>query len=210
MAECPQWVRPESDEQLISVVRGLDQFHRFISGAAASHILLHSDLKEWHGKIFRDVVPLPYYAGHYRSDDKKLPCLAIDVQIGGHLGAPYQEVPRLMHEHSEQMQDAIKHTDKYISSIPTYVNRSRATVQLAALYAGRFIQIHPFLNGNGRMSRLISNYVFVRYGYPAAYYGPYPRPAAAGDYATASEACMTGNFHLLFRYLLASLAGKSV
>jgi len=176
MAECPKWVSAESNEQLISVVRGLDQFRRFISGAAATHILLHDDLKEWHEKIFHDVVPLPYYAGHYRCDDAKLPCLAIDVQIGSLPGALYQQVPRLMHELSLEIQDAIRRTDKYVSSNPTTANRTRAAVELAALYAGKFIQIHPFLNGNGRMSRLISNYVFVRYGYPAAYYESYPRP----------------------------------
>lgn len=210
MAECPPWVTPETDQQLNSVVRGLDEFHRFIYRAAAGHILLHTDLKEWHGRIFKGVVPIPYYAGHYRCNDPKFPCLATDVLIGGHRGAPYADVPRLMHEHSLEMQEAIRRTDKYISSNPTYANRVRAVVQLAALYAGRFIQIHPFLNGNGRMSRLTSNYVFGRYGYPAAYFLPYPRPTAAGDYETATAACMVGDFNPLFRYLLASLARTSL
>lgn len=210
MAECPPWVSPESDEQLTSVVRGLLGFQRFVSGAAARHVLVHGDLKEWHGKIFKDVAPLPYYAGHYRCVDPKFPCLAQSVYIGGYPGAPYEEVPRLMHEHSDQMQDAVRRTDKYISSNPTSINRLCATVQLASLYAGRFIQIHPFLNGNGRMSRLISNYVFGRYGYPAAYYESYPRPRTVGDYETSNAACMVGNFIPLYRYLLASLARKSI
>ena len=30
-----------------------------------------------------------------------------------------------------------------------------------------FVQIHPFCNGNGRMARLLMNYVLLRAGYPA-------------------------------------------
>ena len=39
-------------------------------------------------------------------------------------------------------------------------------VHLAALVHLRFVSIHPFGDGSGRMSRLLMNYVLHKYGYP--------------------------------------------
>ena len=39
-------------------------------------------------------------------------------------------------------------------------------IELAALFHYRFIRIHPFEDGNGRISRLIVNYILARHGYP--------------------------------------------
>jgi Fic family protein len=39
-------------------------------------------------------------------------------------------------------------------------------VELAALVHLKFVTIHPFIDGNGRLSRLIMNFVLKRYGYP--------------------------------------------
>ena len=39
-------------------------------------------------------------------------------------------------------------------------------VELAALVHLRFVTIHPFGDGNGRLSRLMMNFVLNKYGYP--------------------------------------------
>ena len=39
-------------------------------------------------------------------------------------------------------------------------------IELAAIFHYRYIRIHPFEDGNGRMARLMSNYILSRHGYP--------------------------------------------
>ncbi|OAV72887.1 p120 protein [Bacteroidales bacterium Barb6] len=39
-------------------------------------------------------------------------------------------------------------------------------VELAALLHFRYIRVHPFEDGNGRIARLLVNYVLLRHGYP--------------------------------------------
>ena len=43
---------------------------------------------------------------------------------------------------------------------------SLSPIELAALFHYRYIRIHPFEDGNGRISRLIVNYILRRHGYP--------------------------------------------
>jgi fido (protein-threonine AMPylation protein) len=190
------------------VASGLIEFQQFIYRNSRTHILQHGDLKTWHGKIFRDSVPIPYYAGNYRSDNPQRPCLRRDVAIGGQNGAPFAQVPEFMRQWSNEFHTRIVKTDDYVGSNPSPTNRARAVLQLAALSAGKFLGIHPFLNCNGRTSRLITNYVLHRYDYPMPYYNPYPRPGA--PYAQATAASMVGNYTPMFQYLLGLLATASV
>ena len=39
-------------------------------------------------------------------------------------------------------------------------------IELAAVFHYRYIRIHPFEDGNGRISRLLVNYILTRHGYP--------------------------------------------
>lgn len=39
-------------------------------------------------------------------------------------------------------------------------------IELAALFHYRYIRIHPFEDGNGRIARLMVNFILCRYGYP--------------------------------------------
>lgn len=50
-----------------------------------------------------------------------------------------------------------------------WYDRSKSSlhpVELAAAVHLRFVTVHPFADGNGRMSRLLMNFVLKRYGYP--------------------------------------------
>ena len=45
-------------------------------------------------------------------------------------------------------------------------NGTMKPIELASLFHYRYIRIHPFEDGNGRISRLIVNYILYRHGYP--------------------------------------------
>lgn len=48
-----------------------------------------------------------------------------------------------------------------------FYNRSDAhPILKAIIFKTKFIRIHPFRDGNGRTSRILLNYMLVRYGYP--------------------------------------------
>jgi Fic family protein len=105
---------------------------------------------------------------------------------------------------SNRLVDAVVQTDRYVASNPALPDRIRSVLQLAAFGFGTLVQIHPFINGNGRMSRLLCNYILCRYGYEMPFYSSHPRPNH--NYATASQACMTGDFRGMYQYLLLVLS----
>ncbi|MBP5229206.1 MAG: Fic family protein [Bacteroidales bacterium] len=45
-------------------------------------------------------------------------------------------------------------------------NGELSPIELAALFHYRYIRIHPFEDGNGRIARLIVNYILIKNGYP--------------------------------------------
>ena len=85
-------------------------------------------------------------AGHYRRQN---------VRILGARHIPPQsvKVPRLMSEFI-----AWFHEKEYIFSPP----------ELAAAIHYRLVMIHPFIDGNGRVARLLMNLILMKNGYPPA------------------------------------------
>ena len=62
-------------------------------------------------------------------------------------------------------------TPALMSDLVDWYNRAEAEgklspVELAALFHYRYIRIHPFEDGNGRIARLLVNFILARHGYP--------------------------------------------
>ena len=62
-------------------------------------------------------------------------------------------------------------TPALMTDLVKWYNKAEAegkltTVELAALFHYRYIRIHPFEDGNGRIARLLMNFILLRHGYP--------------------------------------------
>ena len=124
------------------------------------------------------------------------------------IGTPFRDVPELMKAFSSQLRTAAHASDTFISSTLSDIKQKQAALQLVSFAVGTPIKIHPFINGNGRMSRLTANYFLHRYGLPLLFRSPQNRPQEP-DYAAAGAACMRGDFKPLYRYLLLTMATTS-
>ena len=81
-------------------------------------------------------------AGTYRN---------VDVRVGQYICPRHEEVPKLM----------TRFFDWY-----RILNKKLHPFELAALTHLKFVRIHPFRDGNGRMARLLMNFVLLKNGYP--------------------------------------------
>ena len=62
-------------------------------------------------------------------------------------------------------------TPALMTDLVKWYNKAEAegkltAVELAALFHYRYIRIHPFEDGNGRIARLLMNFILLRHGYP--------------------------------------------
>jgi len=206
---CPEWKNEEEPfDKLDSIVRAAESIYAFIRRQnAKGYFLDHGHLKDWHGKLFREVLPVSYYAGNYRSADPRYPCLNTEIQVAGVLGTPFQDVEMRMAQFSDQLELTTADVDKLVGAQKSGERRLRAAAQLAAFASGNIIQVHPFRNGNGRIARLAADFFFNRYGFPMPFF--VSRPSALGvnvEYATASRAAMLGDLVPLYKYFIVLMA----
>lgn len=81
-------------------------------------------------------------AGKYRQ---------VDVRVGNYICPPHGQVPKLMNQFIEWYESVAKNMHPF---------------ELAALIHTRFVRIHPFRDGNGRMARLLMNFVLLKKNHP--------------------------------------------
>jgi fido (protein-threonine AMPylation protein) len=201
---CPKW-ETEDPGKLPFIADAASAAFEFIRRQCAKrYILNHGDLKEWHRKLFEKIVPVPYYAGHYRGSDPSRPCLDTEVEVGPNQGTPPADVGREMSRFSAELEKAIKATDEYVDRGASPVERLQAAAHLAAFAGGTVIRIHPFINGNGRIARFAMNFFLYRYLKKIPF--SINRPPHY-DYGLSSEIAMRdGNYIPLYQYLLQIIA----
>jgi Fic family protein len=87
----------------------------------------------------------------------------------------YKEIPNfLISQTGETIQFATpEETPAKMQDLLDRFNKNEAKsdtnpILLAAAFHYEFVRIHPFDDGNGRMSRLLMNFILMRFGYPPA------------------------------------------
>ena len=199
---CPSWSSDGPDTREGSFRQSCASAYRAVQASALKHIAEASDGQEWHSIMFRSHVPLDYYAGHFRQIDASRPCLQVNVHVGGIAG----ETPERVWQEVNKMFESLRRNLASLElSWPELLPDQRAT-RLAIILGtvvGRFIQIHPFVNGNGRTSRLLWAWGLLRFGVPPQMrvrkHPEYP------EYNFVMAKAMQGDFNHLSLFILSHL-----
>ncbi len=79
-----------------------------------------------------------------------------------------KEAPHFSIVH-EMMKNLVNDVEYALTKLPSSTSDAyiRTVVDLLALFQHRFVVIHPFLDYNGRMSRMFTNYLLMRKQLPA-------------------------------------------
>jgi fido (protein-threonine AMPylation protein) len=172
--------------------------------SAAGAVVQEQDVIAWHGKLFSGLTPkdFEYYAGHYRQRNAYLPCLQQNVEVMGISGADYWEVPHLMAMLFGGIRAAIASLELRWRDL-TAKEQARHVALFIGWLIANFIRIHPFLNGNGRISRLLWGRGLLRFNVPAQCRIS-PRPA--DPYESLMGQAMRGNDGPLYLHVPQALA----
>ncbi|KAM0543182.1 hypothetical protein ACHAPJ_012437 [Fusarium lateritium] len=108
-------------------------------------------IKATHGILtykidINEQTPWIYYSGEYRT---------WNVRCGSHVFMDETQVPFAMRDMIESLESDIQEATE---------KGEIDSVLLASKYCHRFVNIHPFGDGNGRMCRLILNTLLLKYG----------------------------------------------
>jgi fido (protein-threonine AMPylation protein) len=171
-----------------------------------------ADTRPIHGYLFSLLVPREYiyYAGHYRGED--FPGLKnYEVVTTGNtdIGYPAFLVVQRMEKIGQWVREGIKGLDAIHERSDTSLSledKLLNTVAFACMIFDEFLQVHPYVNGNGHAARFMLWAILGRYGYWPQKFPIEPRPNHP-LYAWAITEYRKGNKEALENYILRCIGG---
>lgn len=124
-----------------------------IERAVSAQTLTNAFILELHDILLKGIVR-GKLKGHYREAQNIIRDSKTQELI--YLPPEWKEVKKLMRE--------------LISWTNLSLYEGKSPLVVAALFHYHFITVHPFMDGNGRLARLLSNFILFSYGYNALYY----------------------------------------
>ena len=204
VGDCPEWDDEVPANRLEEFKALLKILQQSLLASAAAEIIDDQHPREWHLALFSRFVPRPYYAGNYRQPAAIFECLQVDVEVDGVAGTHWRDVPEAVQDLFVRVAANIVAAEIEWEDLPP-TKRVLRVGWLVAELVGQFIRIHPFLNGNGRVSRLIWRWILFRFGV-SPQCTIFPRPSA--PYSGLMAAAMRGN-HLPLALAVIDHLGKN-
>jgi fido (protein-threonine AMPylation protein) len=204
IGKCPKWEKDIPADRAAEFILLVTSVHQEILTSASHSLVDYNDVRRWHAHLFRDFVPLDYYAGNWRGIDKLRPCLQENVSVGGISGSDFRFVQRHMFGLFHVVRLQLSQLELNWAQLQPSQRALRLAIT-AANFIGGFVQIHPFLNGNGRTSRLLWRWCLLRFGVPVQCC-VYPRPKH--PYGDLMRDAMRGDYRPLTIYILDHLANN--
>lgn len=139
-------------------ILGLDAAMKYINDSLVNRFgpILIKDILEIHKRVLGFVDP--FGSGEFRRTQVRHTCagtrviFAFQVYVGGHMPPSPNDIPPRMSDFEQWMNSEL-------------AARLHA-LQYAALAHFKLVHIHPFLDGNGRTSRLLMNAILMQAGFP--------------------------------------------
>ncbi|MEX2499523.1 MAG: Fic family protein [Wenzhouxiangellaceae bacterium] len=174
--------------QLYNNLRGLLSSLR--DAAQARAIPDSDDFKEWHRRMLHGLAaPDKHLIGAFRGE-RGLETL--EVRVGRNRGAAARDVANASAQFEQRLASHLHYLDAQLKSGHDHTtDELLAVVDLCAWVHAEWVRVHPFANGNGRIARLLANFVAMRYGLPP-FIRLRPRPDMG--YSTASQSAMSGDW----------------
>lgn len=149
--------------------------------------ILQSQLLAWHSRIYMGCqVPNDNYLGQFRGDPIDPDLEQYRIRVGNSKEGVWPEmVQQSMDELFIRLNTSFAYLDGFIPDLAQSADQVAEVLRLTGLAHGELIRIHPFVNGNGRIARLLANYISLRYGIPA-FVAIKPRPMGV-TYVAAAE-----------------------
>lgn len=147
--------------------------------------LTQTDIRELH----KTVLQKPYYADAILPSGEKTKKL---IKVGEYKSEPNHVKTKtgVIHYYTEPEYVSAEMTDLLAWLNQSLSENQLHPVVLASVFHHRFVAIHPFDDGNGRLARIMMNYILMKYELPPAvieleyrdgYYGVLAQ-ADSGDY----------------------------
>lgn len=197
-------VRQVLDEQLLNVV-----VPEVVTSAKEREQFSHELACRWH-ELMTDTIDVqpPQAAGNLRHPSW---CHG-EVVVDGYLGTPTARLETEVAHLEADLVPRFADLDRLIpaGAAPAGTGEVERVLRLAADLHGEWVRIHPFANGNGRMSRLWCNWTLIRYGIrPLVRPTPRPQwgivlgqPGHPDRYEWAAQMSMTvGNHAMMYAEL---------
>ncbi|XP_004615557.1 protein adenylyltransferase FICD [Sorex araneus] len=155
-------------------VLGMHAAMKYVNTTLVSRVgsVTTGDLLEIHRRVLGYVDPVE--AGRFRRTQ---------VLVGHHLPPPPQDVAR--------------QTDEFVQWLNSEDAMNLHPVEFAALAHYKLVYIHPFIDGNGRTSRLLMNLILMQAGYPPITI----RKEQRAEYYHVLEAANEGDVRPFIRFI---------
>jgi len=164
-----------------------------LSDGRLDPIAFLKDTRAVHHRLFSELltpgVPA-HFAGHYRGESlRELKTFQVGVQANPKVGAPPDQVAVRLAGLSTFIERSIAVLDDFFSKSPGLPLSSKllAVIPFAARVFSEFLLIHPFVNGNGHIARIILTAILLRYGFPLRTLSIEPGPGHLGDQTEMQE-----------------------
>jgi fido (protein-threonine AMPylation protein) len=205
IGNCPKWEKDDIPPGGLAEFNALlGQIQQEILDLSARMVITPDDLRGWHRVLFQKFVPLNYYAGNFRGVQSEYPCLASNVGVAGIAGSHFATVRQDVRILFAVIRSHISDLELSWTQISP-ADRAQRLSFIIGNFVGGFIRIHPFMNGNGRTSRLLWRWCLLRFGV-SAQCRVHPRPGL--PYGDLMHQAMAGNYIPLVYHVLAHLSAN--